>query len=248
MASAARTASWLLAPTSKPPRVNAADGPGGGAGVPPSDEHPKGLAAIYRLIPAWPRRLAIIQLCTVYAFTGIVKNGSVWAKGDAIYYAWNMDHFYRFYPQWISAHFGTNVLRLMTWMAHWGEAFFWISIIGIFVFWARSERIPPTTGLRRTLTRLCWSALILVSGGLILRTWPVHFTPVLSWAALAMTVGIIAAVVMAMAGMPVLLFASLRANTDAVRENWGRPAKDAPVSQPPRVASVIQFKKRGGNS
>ncbi|HWB77150.1 MAG TPA: hypothetical protein VG755_19420 [Nannocystaceae bacterium] len=171
------------------------DGPGGGAGVAPSDEHPKGLAAIYRLIPAWPRRLAIIQLCTVYAFTGIVKNGSVWAKGDAIYYAWNMDHFYRFYPQKISAIFGTNLLRLMTWMAHWGEAFFWISIIGIFVFWSRSERIAPSTGLRRTLTRLCWGTMILVSGGLILRTWPVHFTPVLSWGALAITFGVIAGVV-----------------------------------------------------
>src|SRR5690606_10847212 len=52
-------------------------GPGGGAGVPPSDDHPKGLQAIYRMIPAWPRRLAMIQLGCVYAFTGIVKNGSV---------------------------------------------------------------------------------------------------------------------------------------------------------------------------
>jgi Zn-dependent protease len=59
---------------------------------------------------------------------------------------------------------------------------------------------------------------------------------------------IVAAFAMAMAGMPVLVFASLRANTDAVRENWRAPAKVAPVSQPPRVTSVVQFKKRGGNS
>jgi Zn-dependent protease len=59
---------------------------------------------------------------------------------------------------------------------------------------------------------------------------------------------IVAAFVMAMAGMPVLVFASLRLNTDAVRENWRNPAKVAPVPQPPRVTSVVQFKKRGGNS
>jgi Vitamin K-dependent gamma-carboxylase len=171
------------------------DGPGGGAGAPPSDEHPKGLAAIYRGIPAWPRRLMVLQLCTVYAFTGIVKNGSVWAKGDAIYYAWNMDHFYRFYPQKISAIFGTNIMRLMTWMAHWGEAFFWISIIGIFVFWGRSEMVPASTGVRRTLTRLSWGTLLLVSGALVWVTWPVHFTPVVSWPAIAIAIGVIFGVI-----------------------------------------------------
>jgi len=59
---------------------------------------------------------------------------------------------------------------------------------------------------------------------------------------------VVAAFMMAMAGTPVLVFASLRANTDAVRENWKRPAKRAPVSAPPRVTSVVQFNKRGGNS
>ncbi|MBC8072011.1 MAG: hypothetical protein IAG13_27035 [Deltaproteobacteria bacterium] len=170
------------------------DGDGGGAGTPPSDAHPKGLAAIYRLIPAWPRRLMVLQLCTVYAFTGIVKNGSVWAKGDAIYYAWNMDHFYRFYPQKISAIFGTNVMRLMTWMAHWGEAFFWVSIIGIFVFWGRSELVPASTGVRRMLTRMCWATLVFVSGAMIWVTWPVHFTPVVSWPAIAIAIGAVAGV------------------------------------------------------
>ncbi len=177
------------------------DGPGGGAGVAPSEEHPKGLAAIYRLIPAWPRRLAMLQLCTVYAFTGIVKNGSVWAKGDAIYYAWNMDHFYRFYPQKISAIFGTNVMRLMTWMAHWGEAFFWICIISVFVFWARSEKLPLATGVRRTLTRLCWGTLVLVSGALIWVTWPVHFTPVVSWPALGIALVVMGGVAMLYNGL-----------------------------------------------
>jgi hypothetical protein len=171
------------------------DGPGGGAGVAPSDEHPKGLQAIYRLIPVWPRRLMMLQLGAVYAFTGIVKNGNVWAKGDAIYYAWNMDHFYRFYPQQISAVLGTNVLRLMTWMAHWGEAFFAISLIGVVMHWARTQKIPPLTGGKRLLARMCWFVIILCTAGLIWVTWTVHFHPVLTWGTILLVLGIAGTVV-----------------------------------------------------
>jgi Zn-dependent protease len=86
------------------------------------------------------------------------------------------------------------------------------------------ETLARWTGLRRArlIVGLCGSVIVIL--------------------------GIIAAFAMAMAGMPVLVFASLRANTNAVRENWSNPAKGAPVSQPPRVTSVVQFKKRGGNS
>ena len=61
--------------------------PGEGAGAPPSEEHPKGLEAVYRLIPGWPRLLVILQCAALYCYTGVVKNGSVWWKGDAFYYA-----------------------------------------------------------------------------------------------------------------------------------------------------------------
>jgi hypothetical protein len=166
------------------------DGPGGGAGIAPSDEHPKGLAAIYRLIPSWPRKLAMFQLGTVYAFTGIVKNGNVWAKGDAIYYAVNMDHFHRFYPQQLSALLGMNVMRLMTWVAHWGEAFFAISLVGMVMFWARGEKVPPLSGGKRLLVRMCWFVLIMVSAGLIFTTWTVHFVPTMTWGTLLLVLGV----------------------------------------------------------
>ena len=152
-------------------------GPGNGAGVAPSDEHPQGLQAIYRLIPAWPRRLAMLQLCTVYAVTGILKNGGVWAKGDAIYYAWSMDHFYRFYPQQITALFGTNLLRIMTWTAHWGEALFPIIFFGVLIKWGQETKLPPLRGPRALLAKLCWVALIGISAAILWITWPVHFTP-----------------------------------------------------------------------
>ena len=154
--------------------------PGGGAGAPPSDEHPKGLQAIYRLIPAWPRRLMMVQLGAVYAVTGILKNGGVWAKGDAIYYAWNMDHFYRFYPQQITALIGTNLLRVATWVTHWGEALFFVCVLGVMYFWAKQEGFPRATGLRRLLVRLCVATIGFVAAALVWVTWEVHFSPMIT--------------------------------------------------------------------
>jgi hypothetical protein len=156
--------------------------PGEGAGAHPSDEHPRGLQAMYRLIPAWPRRLMLLQLGCVYAFTGIVKNGSVWAKGDAIYYAWNLDHFYRFYPQKITALTGTNLMRLATWQAHWGEAFFATCLLGIFYWWAKAEGFRPAMGVRKFGIRACLGVLVYVAAALVWVTWPVHYTPNLATA------------------------------------------------------------------
>lgn len=152
-------------------------GPGGGAGLAPDEEHPKGLAAIYRLIPAWPRRLMMVQLGFVYAATGILKNGSVWAKGDAIYYAWNMDHFYRFYPQQITAAFGTTALRGVTWFTHWGEAFFAVTLLSVFYWWRKGQGFEPPTGLRKLGARACLATVLGVAAALIWVTWPVHYAP-----------------------------------------------------------------------
>lgn len=158
-------------------RLSERDGPGGGAGLPPSDEHPAGLEPIYRLIPSWPRKLMMLQLAVVYATTGILKNGNVWAQGDAIYYAWNMDHFYRFYPQPLSAMFGTNLLRVATWTTHWGEALFFVVIFGVIVHWSAREYVPKLRPWQRLGTHLCWAALIALSSAILWVTYPVHFTP-----------------------------------------------------------------------
>jgi len=152
-------------------------GPGGGAGVAPSTEHPRGLQAIYRLIPAWPRRLAMLQLATIYTYTGIVKNGGVWAKGDAFYYALNMDHFYRFYPQPMSSLLGSNVFRVMTWVTHWWEVFFPVVIVGLVTRWAIAEKLPPLTGWRSWVVRACWIGIAGVALAVCVIAWPVHFTP-----------------------------------------------------------------------
>jgi uncharacterized membrane protein YphA (DoxX/SURF4 family) len=153
------------------------DGPGGGAGVPPSPEHPHGLQAIYRRIPGWPRRFAMLQLATIYCYTGVVKNGGVWAHGDAFYYALNMDHFYRFYPQPMSAFLGNNVFRVMTWVTHWWEAFFPLVIVGLITRWALAEGLRPLQGWRLWAVRATWVGLATSVLAICVIAWPVHVTP-----------------------------------------------------------------------
>ena len=155
--------------------LSEANGPGGGAGVAPSQAHPRGLAAIYRLIPAWPRWLMVLNLACLYCYTGTVKNGAVWAKGDALYYALNMDHFFRFYPQEISTIVGLNLFRLATWITHWWEALFPLMVVGLITRWALREQLEPLRGWRLWAVRACWLGLGLSAMVVVLVAFPVHY-------------------------------------------------------------------------
>ena len=152
-------------------------GPGNGAGVAPSAAHPKGLEAVYRLIPAWPRWLAVLNLGALYCYTGVVKNGAVWAKGDALYYALNMDHFYRYYPQQIAAVVGLTVFRLATWVTHWWEALFPVLVFGEVARWAMREKIAPLTGAKLWVVRAMWLLFGIGCGTTALVAMPVHYVP-----------------------------------------------------------------------
>ena len=149
-------------------------GPGGGAGVAPGPEHPRGLEAVYRLVPAWPRVLMILQTAALYCSTGTVKNGTVWANGDAFYYALNLDHFYRFEPQQLSAIFGTNLFRINTWVVHWWEACFPLVVLGLVSRFMRRERIPAPPRAQLWAARVCWYALGLTACAIVYVTLPVH--------------------------------------------------------------------------
>ncbi len=150
------------------------DGPGGGAGVAPSPEHPRGLEAVYKLIPAWPRMLMILQVAALYCSTGAVKNGAVWKNGDAFYYALNLDHFYRFEPQQLSAIFGTNLFRINTWVVHWWEACFPLVVLGLVSRFMRREQVPPPPRAALWLGRVCWVLLGLTACAIVYVVLPVH--------------------------------------------------------------------------
>jgi hypothetical protein len=97
---------------------------------------------VYRPIPVWPRRLMMLQLAALFLTTGLLKSGSVWVRGDAVYYALNLDHFYRFPPQQVSAVLGTNVLRLATWFVRVGEIAFAAVFVGEVMRVALEGRAP----------------------------------------------------------------------------------------------------------
>ena len=104
-----------------------------------------GKEPIYRLVPAWPRYLFMLQLAAIYVTTGSVKTGSVWARGDALYYALNMDHFYRFegITQWVSSVFGMNLFRVNTWVTHWWEMLFPVVLIGMVLRFGLQHKDKP---------------------------------------------------------------------------------------------------------
>ncbi|MCA9688112.1 MAG: HTTM domain-containing protein, partial [Myxococcales bacterium] len=148
--------------------------PGDGAGAPPSAAHPKGLEPIYRLIPGWPRVLMMLQLAALYCTTGVVKNGAVWAKGDAFYYALNLDHFYRFEPQALSAIFGTNLFRVNTIVVHWWESCFPLVVVGLLIRFHLRERIPRLEGWQLWASRLLWALFGVACLMVVDTALPVH--------------------------------------------------------------------------
>lgn len=158
-------------------RLSVPEGPGHGAGMAPSEERPRGLEAIYRRIPAWPRLLMILQLATIYVYTGSAKTGHVWLQGDTLYYALNMDHFYRFPPQLMSSWFGTNLFRMMTWTVHIWQIAFPLVIVGLIARFMIREKVAPLRGPRLWAARACWATLVVFSLAIVEVAYPVHYAP-----------------------------------------------------------------------
>jgi hypothetical protein len=159
-------------------RLSEPGGPGGGAGALGS------LEAIYRLVPAWPRYLIVLQVAAIYCTTGAMKNGAVWAAGDAFYYALNLDHFYRFEPQRISAILGTNLFRVATHVVHWWEALFPLVVVGLVIRFVRRDAGPRLSGAQAIAARLLWALLGLLALAIVRVALPVHWpekTPAGSW-------------------------------------------------------------------
>jgi hypothetical protein len=84
-----------------------------------------------RPIPAWPLRLMMLQLALIYCATGLLKRGEAWANGEALYYALNLDHFYRVPAQALVAGLQeAGVLPLLTHAVRWWEVLFPLALLG----------------------------------------------------------------------------------------------------------------------
>lgn len=123
----------------------------------------------YPAIPAWPRRMMMLQLALLYLYTGVMKYGPTWTSGDAFYYALNLDHFYRFYPQGLSATFGTNLFRLMTWVTRWWEVLFPAVFAGALL--RAHQRDPVELDRRERVVGLAAWTLLAVIVTRILAVW-----------------------------------------------------------------------------
>ncbi len=85
-------------------------------------------------IAAWPIRLFMIQLACIYCATGLLKSGKTWANGTALYYALNLDHFYRI-PAFTLYAWADQlyITRVMTVVVHWWEVLFPLIFLGEFL-------------------------------------------------------------------------------------------------------------------
>lgn len=158
-------------------RLSEPGGPGDGAGalVETAGETPRLLEPIYRAIPGWPRLLVILNIAVLYCATGTLKNGPRWTRGDAFYYAFNLDHFYRLPPQQLSALLGTTLFRVNTWVVHWWESLFPLVVLGLILRWHRREKVARLEGWRLWLARVGLGGFVTGFYLLILYSYPVHY-------------------------------------------------------------------------
>ena len=157
-------------------RLSQRGGPGGGAGTAPDKDGNPGLEAIYRRIPSWPRILLILQSGAIYCYTGVVKNGAVWWKGDAFYYAFNLDHFHRVPPQVLSAYVGTTLFRVNSHVAHAWESLFPLLVFGLVARFVLRDNVPALSSRARHIATATWIALGLGALAICWIAYPVHFT------------------------------------------------------------------------
>lgn len=84
-----------------------------------------------RKIMAAPMRLMMLQLSIIYCATGLLKSGNTWADGTALYYALNLDHFYRWPQTGVVTFFHwIGVLPITSILVHFWEILFPVALIG----------------------------------------------------------------------------------------------------------------------
>ena len=126
-----------------------------------------------RRIPAWPIVLMMLQLALIYAATGLLKSGGTWRVGSALYFALNLDHFYRLPSTGVVTvlHYA-GVLPAMTILVHWWEVVFPIALVGMATRAYERERAAGTWDVvpswRRYASWMCfvgmWAVVCYVAG------------------------------------------------------------------------------------
>ena len=112
-------------------------------------------------IPAWPLRLMMLQLAIIYCATGALKSGHTWLDGTALFFALNLDHFYRHPAQIQLVTFLQMiwVLPLSTWITRIWETAFPLAVMGAAINAFERDKAagvwPQTPTWRRIISYLC---------------------------------------------------------------------------------------------
>ena len=125
-----------------------------------------------REIPAWPLRLMMLQLAVIYCATGLFKSGPAWAHGEALYYALNLDHFYRVPATGLVTRMQqAGVLPALTHLVRWWEVLFPLALVGAALRAYEAERRagcwPSSTRVRRWASWLVGGLAWLSAAGAI---------------------------------------------------------------------------------
>lgn len=111
----------------------------------------------YTPIPAWPRKLIMVQVVALMVCTGLLKHGGAWIDGDAVYYALTHDRYARFRLEPTLALIGAGGLALLTWFARTVEVLLPLVLAGIV---ARRPALAMSTRRRRLLAGALLVALL----------------------------------------------------------------------------------------
>ncbi len=129
------------------------------------------------LVPAWPRRLMMVQLGILMLTTGLLKHEGAWVEGDAVYYALTYEHYARFRMESVFAHVGPAWLAVITVVARSVEVFFCFVLVGIVGRWVRS-RFAPLEGRRRLVVHAALLVALAGTTAIVLETGKPRLLPV----------------------------------------------------------------------
>lgn len=130
-------------------------------------------------IPAWPRRLMMVQLALALASAGVLKRDPAWIEGDAVYWALQSTHYARFDTASGLEGLRSSVLPAATWFARTAETLFPLAMVGVIGRWS-VRRFAPLEGHRRALVVLATAIFIATSTGFVAVTGEPRLLPVSS--------------------------------------------------------------------
>lgn len=122
-----------------------------------------------RPIPAWPLRLMMLQLAIIYCATGALKSGHTWLDGTALFFALNLDHFYRHPAQIYLVTFLQKawLLPLATWVTRIWETAFPLALVGAALkAFERDAALglwPGAAAWRRVASYLCLAGVCVLA-------------------------------------------------------------------------------------